>query len=116
MAQVQCGIAVFVSQLAQVSVHQRTVSVKIKTLVFRVVAQRVEFASEGLVIAHGATRRTQVSALLFNAYAAKLFLFGLGERDFKGWVTCLDMATTLAFGTVVKQHASTPVTVAIRSA
>jgi hypothetical protein len=36
-----------------------------------------------------------------------LLLF-LRERDFKGWVACIDMAASLAFGAVVKQHAFAP--------
>jgi len=39
---------------------------------------------------------------------AKLFFFLLGESDFEGGIAQLNVAATLAFGAVVKQHASTP--------
>jgi len=36
-----------------------------------------------------------------------LLLF-LRERDFEGWVACLDMTASLAFGAVIKQQALAP--------
>jgi len=39
---------------------------------------------------------------------AKLFFFLLSQSDFEGGIARLNVAATLAFGAVVKQHASTP--------
>ena len=72
--QMHTGIAASVLQTVDVRVHQGTVCIKIKTFVFRVVAQRIELASKGLVFAHRATLRSKVCALLFYAYAAQAFL------------------------------------------
>jgi hypothetical protein len=49
-----------------------------------------------------------VIALRLDANAAKPFLFFSGEGNFEGGITRLNVTATLAFGTVVKQHASTP--------
>jgi hypothetical protein len=42
------------------------------------------------------------------ANAAESFFFSLGEGNFQWGVARLNVAATLAFGAVVKQHASTP--------
>ena len=47
-------------------------------------------------------------ALGLDANAAKPLLFFSGEGNFEGGVTRLNVTATLAFGAVVKQHASTP--------
>lgn len=107
--QMQTGVAACILQTVDVRVHQRTVGIKIKTFVFWVVAQWVEFASKGFVLAHRATLWTQVCALLFYAYAAQALLLHSGQGDFKRWVPFLDVAASLALGTVVKQHAWAPV-------
>jgi hypothetical protein len=49
-----------------------------------------------------------VSALGLNANAAKPLFFFSGEGNFEGGITWLNVTATLAFGTVVKKHASTP--------
>lgn len=102
------GITALIFQAEQIRVHQGTVGIKIKAFVVGVVTQRIEFAAKGFVLAHGATLRTQVRALLFYTYAAYALLLVVRQSDFEGWVACLDIATSLAFGTVVKQHAFAP--------
>ena len=47
-------------------------------------------------------------ALCLDTNAAQFFFFFLGEGNFKGGITRLNVAATLALGAVVKQHASTP--------
>ena len=47
-------------------------------------------------------------ALGLDANAAKPLLFFSGQGNFEGGITWLNVTATLAFGTVVKQHASTP--------
>ena len=47
-------------------------------------------------------------ALGLDANAAQPLFFFSGEGNFEGGVTRLNVTATLAFGAVVKQHASTP--------
>ena len=46
-------------------------------------------------------------ALGLDANAAQPLFFFSGEGNFEGGITRLNVAATLAFGAVVKQHAST---------
>jgi hypothetical protein len=47
-------------------------------------------------------------ALGLDANTAKPLLFFSSQGNFEGGITGLNVTATLAFGTVVKQHASTP--------
>jgi hypothetical protein len=49
-----------------------------------------------------------VVALGLDANAAKPLFFFSCQGNFEGGITRLNVTATLAFGTVVKQHASTP--------
>ena len=77
-------------------------------LFLRVVAQRIERATKRFVVTQRATLVAKMVAFDLYANAAEAFLFVLGKGDFQRGVTCINVAATLAFGAVVKQHASTP--------
>jgi hypothetical protein len=100
--------AIDISQSCDVFIHQRTVSVKIKFLLDGVVAQGIKSAPKRFVFTKGATLRAKVIALRLDTNAAKPLLFFSGEGNFEGGITRINVTATLAFGTVVKQHASTP--------
>jgi hypothetical protein len=46
----------------------------------------------------------QVLTTFFNTHTAQFLFFRTGETDFKGGVSIVNGAATLALGTVVKQH------------
>ncbi|NBS77683.1 MAG: hypothetical protein EB066_07095 [Betaproteobacteria bacterium] len=73
-----------------------------------VVAQGIKSASKRFIFAKGATLRPKVITLGLDADAAEPFLFFSGQGNFEGGITGLNVTATLAFGAVVKQHASTP--------
>jgi hypothetical protein len=91
-----------------INIHQGAVSIKVEILFLGVVAQRVKRATKRLGFAKRATLGAKVVALGLDANAAKPFFFFSGEGYFKGGITRLNVTATLAFGAVVKQHASTP--------
>ena len=105
---VTVSVTVGLLQTQYVIAHQRTVCIEIKTFVIGVVTERVERTAERLFFPHVATLRSQVIAARLYANRAEFFLFRPGEGDLKWGVARLDVATSLAFGAVIKQHANTP--------
>jgi hypothetical protein len=77
-------------------------------LLIRVVAKRIKSAAKRFFLAQRAALWPEVLALDLDTNAAKPFFFFYGEGNFEGGITRLNVTTTLAFGAVVKQHASTP--------
>jgi len=102
------GLALAVCQALDIHIHQGAISIKVKILFLWVVAQRIERAAKRFVI----TQRTALVAKMvaFDLYAntTESLFFSLGKSDFQRGVARLNVAATLAFGAVVKQHASTP--------
>ena len=91
-------------ELLDVGGHQWTLGVIQELPAHWVKRKRVEAARERLIVAHGAPLIAQVLTTFFNTHTAQFLFFRTGEADFKGGVPIVDGATTLALGTVVKQH------------
>jgi len=102
------GLALAVCQALEIHIHQGAISIKVEILFLWVVAQRIERATKRFVVAKRATIAAEVVALYLYTNTAKLFFFLLGKSDFEGGIARLNVTATLAFGAVVKQHASTP--------
>jgi hypothetical protein len=88
--------------------QQWTSSVKVVFFGFWVKGQRVQLATQGLLIAQVTASGAQVLALIFNAQAAKTLGFFLSERNFEHAIALIDMTATLTLSAMIEKQANVP--------